>query len=338
MKKVVLAAVCAAAMCSFGEIMVKDGDTLAFLGDSITQFGQSSSNPNGYVNLTIRALAAEGIHVKAIKAGISGQTSKGMLKRLNRDILSKKARWMTLSCGVNDVWHQDNGGGVLLEDYKRNVTEILDTCAASNCTVIVLTATMFEGREPEKDKHNIKIAPYNEWLRAEAKRRGLPLADLNAAMWAEHAKNPKVRLTCDGVHMATPGNRLMACGVLTALGVKEDRFPWIEKNAWKPVWVLCRFDLKPEADKASYIAQTKAILSTVRSEPGCLEYQLLGDCNTDWDKPQRFGERTLWMWEKWDSLSSLKDHLETPHMKAFGPKISDMKSASTFHVLEDVAN
>ena len=336
MKKTVFAVACAMAVCAFGEIMVKDGDTLAFLGDSITQFGQQ--NADGYVNLTIRALALEGVNVKPVKAGISGHKSDNMLARLNRDVLSKQPRWMTLSCGVNDVWHQDHGRGVSLEDYQANITKILDTCAASNCTVIVLTATMFEGREPEKDKHNVKLAPYNEWLRAEAKKRGLPLADLNAAMWAAHAKDPKARLTRDGVHMAASGDRLMAHGVLTAMGVAEDRFATIEREAWKTVWVLCRFDLKPATDRADYIAQTKAILGAVRAEAGCLEYRLLGDCETDWDKPQRFGERTLWMLEKWASVSSLKAHLQTPHMKAFGPKVSGMKSGSTFHVLEDVAN
>ena len=335
MKRMVLAAACALATCAFGEIMVKDGDTLAFLGDSITQFGQQ--NADGYVNLTIRALAAEGVKVKPVKAGISGHKSDNMLARLNRDVLSKKPRWMTLSCGVNDVWHQDSNRGVLLEDYKQNITKILDTCAASNCTVIVLTATMFEGREPEKDKHNVKLAPYNEWLRAEAKRRGLPLADLNAAMWAAHEKDPKARLTRDGVHMGPSGDRLMAHGILTVMGVPESSFEKIEREAWKTVWVLCRFDLKPEADKADYIAQTKAILDAVRREDGCIEYRLLGDAVTDWEKPQRFGERTLWMLEKWASVNSLKAHLETPHMKAFGPKVAGMKSGSTFHVLEDVA-
>ena len=337
MKKTVFVAACAMATCAFGEILVKDGDTLAFLGDSITQLGQQ--NPDGYVNLTIRALAAEGVNVKPIKAGISGHKSNDMLKRLNRDVLSKNPRWMTLSCGVNDVWHQDfgEGKGVQLEDYKANITKILDACAASNCTVIVLTATMFERKEMEKDKHNVKLAPYNEWLRAEAKRRNLPLADLNAAMWAAHERDPKVKLTRDGVHMVAAGDRLMARGVLAAMGVPESSFAKIEREAWKTVWVMCRFDLKPEADKAGYIAQTKAILDAVRREDGCLEYRLLGDAETDWEKPQRFGERTLWMLEKWASVNSLRAHLETPHMKAFGPKVAGMRSGSTFHVLEDVA-
>ena len=105
----------------------------------------------------------------------------------------------------------------------------------------------------------------------------------------------------------------------------------------KPVWVMCRFDLKPETSRAEYIAKTRAIVDTVRAEKGCCEYRLLGDAVTDWEKPQRFGERTLWMLEKWESIEALKAHLETPHMKAFGPTVRPMRANGTFHVLEDVA-
>ena len=102
------------------------------------------------------------------------------------------------------------------------------------------------------------------------------------------------------------------------------------------VWVLCRFDLKGDADRTAYVTRTRAILDAVRAEAGCLEYRLLGDAETDWDRPQRFGARTLWMLERWASVEALKAHLETPHMKAFGPTVSPLLSASTFHVLQDV--
>jgi len=102
------------------------------------------------------------------------------------------------------------------------------------------------------------------------------------------------------------------------------------------VYVLCRFDLKPDADIADYAAKTLAVVPTVRREDGCRMYTLLKDAATDWDKPMRFGERTMWMLEHWDSVDALKAHLDTPHMKAFGPTVRPMRSASTFHVLEAV--
>ena len=337
MKKLMVAvAAVAVAFAAAAEdgLLVKSGDTLAFLGDSITQQGQE--NPDGYVNLVLRSLAVEGVYVKPVKAGVSGHKSNDMLARLDRDVLVKKPKVMTLSCGVNDVWHQDNNRGVSLEDYQKNISAIFDKCAASNCQVVVLTATMFEEREMDKSKHNVTLAPYNEWLRAEAKRRGYPVADLNADMWKAHAADPSVRLTRDNVHMNPAGNRLMARGVLCALGMAEDRVAALGWESWKPVWVLCRFDLKQDADRAAYLAKTKSVMAAVRAEPGCCEYRLLGDAETDWDKPQRFGDRTFWMLEKWRSLPELKAHLAAPHMKDFGPSVAPMRAGSTFHVLEDV--
>ena len=102
------------------------------------------------------------------------------------------------------------------------------------------------------------------------------------------------------------------------------------------VYVLCRFDLKPDADRADYIKKTLDVVPTVRAEAGCLGYTLLEDAKTDWDKPQRFGERTLWMLEKWASIDALKAHLETPHMKAFGPTVRPMRTNGTFHVLQEL--
>ena len=181
MKKLMVAvAAVAVAFAAAAEdgLLVKSGDTLAFLGDSITQQGQES--PDGYVSLVLRSLAVEGVYVKPVKAGVSGHKSNDMLARLDRDVLVKKPKVMTLSCGVNDVWHQDNNRGVSLEDYQKNISAIFDKCAASNCQVVVLTATMFEEREMDKSKHNVTLAPYNEWLRAEAKRRGYPVREAHA--------------------------------------------------------------------------------------------------------------------------------------------------------------
>lgn len=66
---------------------------------------------------------------KAVKipAGISGHKSNQMLARLERDVLKKKPQIMTLSAGVNDVWHGRRG--VSLEDYRKNITEIVDKAA-----------------------------------------------------------------------------------------------------------------------------------------------------------------------------------------------------------------
>lgn len=199
--------------------LLKSGQTVAFLGDSITQQGAASSG--GYVRLVASGLAANGIDITVVPAGISGHKSDQMLARLEKDVLSKKPDWMTLSCGVNDVWHQSRGAGILLEDYKKNITAIVDKCQAAGVKVMILTATQIN--LPVDNPLNTKLVDYNAFLRDLAKERDLPLADLNADMFAEQnalaAAGIKRSLTTDGVHMNLYGNLMMARGVLKAFGL-----------------------------------------------------------------------------------------------------------------------
>jgi lysophospholipase L1-like esterase len=208
------------------EILLRPGDSIAFLGDSITQFG--ADQDGGYVRLVEAGLADHGIKVTVIPAGWSGNTSRDMLGRLENHVLTKKPTWMTLSAGVNDVMHT----AVELEEYKKNVTAILDRCQAAGVKVMVLTATQIG--LPVTSPGNIKLAGYNDFLRETAKARNLPLADLNAAMVAEQAVYTQAKaersLTGDGVHMNIYGNMVMAKGVLAAFGLNESQLAAVQEK------------------------------------------------------------------------------------------------------------
>lgn len=195
-------------------ILVKSGESVAFLGDSIT--AQGASAPSGYVRLVESGLAAQGVKITVIPAGVSGHKSNQMLARLENDVLNKKPDWMTLSCGVNDVWHGEKG--VPLDAYKTNITAILDRCEKAGVKVVILTATQI--KLPVTNAENTKLEAYNAFLRETAQARNLPLADLNAAMAADQAANNRV-LTTDGVHMNLFGNLMMAKGVLSAFGLDD---------------------------------------------------------------------------------------------------------------------
>ena len=213
-------AVLTVAMTAMADIAVKDGEKIAFLGDSITQAG---ARPDGYVRLAIRGLESAGVKASAIPAGISGHKSNQMLARLERDVLSKKPNWMTLSCGVNDVWHGKRG--VSLADYKTNITKIVDRCQEAGVKVVLLTSTMIG--EDKDNANNKKLATYNDFLKELAKEKKCLLADLNAGMQSiieasSDKKNGKL-LTSDGVHMNPDGNKMMATGVLEALGLNAEQ-------------------------------------------------------------------------------------------------------------------
>ena len=215
---------------AFADISVKEGEKIALLGDSITQAG---ARPNGYVRLAIRGLESAGVKTTAIPAGISGHKSNQMLARLESDVLSKKPNWMTLSCGVNDVWHGKRG--VDLPSYKKNITAIVDQARAAGVKVMLLTSTMI--REDQSNDLNQKLVGYNEFIRALAKEKKCLLADLNADMQAGLKKFPAdapkgKQLTSDGVHMNKAGNVMMARGVAKAFGLTDKQLDSSAKS-WK---------------------------------------------------------------------------------------------------------
>ena len=208
------------------EIVVQDGQTIAFLGDSITALGYK--NPTGFVNLVVSGLQANGIKVTAIPAGIGGHRSDQMLKRLS-GVLDKHPDWLVLSCGVNDVWHGDKG--VPLNAYKANIAAIVDQCQRAGVKVLILTTTVI-GEELNND-YNLKLASYNAYLRAVAEEKNCRLADINAMFQKRlgASSNPVSQLTTDGVHMNPEGDRVMAEGILRTFGLNAKQLKKA-KDSW----------------------------------------------------------------------------------------------------------
>ena len=254
------------------EALVKSGDKIAFLGDSITQGG--AGHAGGYVQRVISGLQANEIKTEMIPAGISGHKSNQMLERLERDVISKKPTWMTLSCGVNDVWHGANG--VPLDAYQKNVTEIVDKAQAAGIKVMLLTATMI-GEDAGND-NNKKLAAYNEFLRKLAVEKKCLLADLNADMVAAikpaaaGGKQIELQLTSDGVHMGPLGDRLMAMSILKAFGLNDGQLKkanehWLDVPSTATVNAGARLSLR-QYEKLSALAHSrgKSVSTLVHEE------------------------------------------------------------------------
>ena len=209
------------------QVVIQKGEKVAFLGDSITQAG---ARPGGYCNLVIETLNKKGLEVKPVYAGISGHKSNQMLARLEKDVIAHKPKWMTLSCGVNDVWHGKRG--VELPEYKKNITAIVDQAKAAGINVIILTSTMI--KEDADNELNQKLRSYNDFLIQLSKEKQCRLADLNKLMQEtvkSMEKNDRGNtVTSDGVHMNSAGNMMMAKGVLKAMGMSKADLEAAEKE------------------------------------------------------------------------------------------------------------
>jgi lysophospholipase L1-like esterase len=198
---------------------------LACLGDSITEEGD---RPNGWVKLVRAALEPRGVEV--VNAGVSGHRSPDMRARFERDVLRRRPDVVTVSCGINDVWHgfdafhPDGGGprGVPVPEYRQNIQAMVEAAQGERILVAILSTTIID--EDANSKGNLILKDYNDVLRHIADLTDSRFLDLYHPFLDEIARHRretgdrKLWLTTDGVHMNDRGNALFADLVLTGLG------------------------------------------------------------------------------------------------------------------------
>ncbi len=209
------------------EIAVKSGQTVVFLGDAITQFGWQ--NQHGFVHLVVAGLATNKVQVIPVAAGMVNDNSERMLARLKSDVLDKKPDWVVLSCGLTDI--QLGTNGVPLARFKSNIAAMVDRCQAAGSKVLILTATI--SGEDLGNAANLRLAGYNDALRATATNKKCLLADLNA-MFQEvirGSERPEGLLTVGGIYMNPLGDQLVAKGILQAFGLTDSEEERAEQ-AW----------------------------------------------------------------------------------------------------------
>lgn len=221
MKYCTLIAAAIAASSALAALPFKNGDRIAFLGDSITQLG--ADNPRGWVNIVERAIRAESPEVAFIHAGVSGNKSSQMVVRYEHDVCRRSPNWMFFSCGVNDAPNgltgKSKNRGLPLAAYKANVETILDWAREDGTKVIVLSQTPVV-EEPADHVANRNLAEYNAILKAAALERDLIYLDPGAvirAKIAEKTDHSRLTLTVDGTHPNDAGNAIIAETVLKGL-------------------------------------------------------------------------------------------------------------------------
>jgi acyl-CoA thioesterase-1 len=207
------------------------------LGDSITQAG---AEPGGYVWLMDRYLKAiyPSTPIEIVNAGISGHKSTDMQARFERDVLAAKPQLVTISVGVNDVWHAfrdfqtqqdhpdgDLPNGVPLPVYTEKLEAMIAAATTAGIKVVLVTPTPIH--ENPSTAENQRLRSYLAAMSELARKHGWVVVDVNGVMtdvivaYRRAAGPHRNVLTTDGVHMNAAGNQLMAWQILRAMGVPE---------------------------------------------------------------------------------------------------------------------
>jgi lysophospholipase L1-like esterase len=197
---------------------IGDGEKIVFLGDSIT------AAPNGYVSMTggmIGALRPEW-EITCVNSGIGGNKVGDMLDRIGEDVIVHDPDWITVSVGINDVWHGLNGTSI--DIFRERYAELVDRLTNQTVAKLALFTTTVIGEELDNEA-NTRLIPYNDFIREVARDRKLLLVPMNEefhkaiSAWRKRDQWTDLRYTTDGVHMQPAGDALMAVTLLRAWGL-----------------------------------------------------------------------------------------------------------------------
>ncbi|MBI5397049.1 MAG: SGNH/GDSL hydrolase family protein [Verrucomicrobia bacterium] len=201
-------------------IELKDGDTLVFLGDSITHQCLYTQYIEDYF---YTRYPERRIHFH--NSGVGGDRAADALARFEDDVAAFKPKYVTILLGMNDGSYTKFEPQVF-ETYEKGMTELLDKIAALGATAIPMTPTMHDSRaarvrkpaEPRDTYYNSVLAYYGTWLREIAGQRGLGFvnmwAPLNDLTMEQRKKNPNFTLIKDAVHPDAPGQVVMATAII----------------------------------------------------------------------------------------------------------------------------
>ena len=115
-------------------------DRIVFAGDSVTDMGSAQPVGEGlfdnlgksYVRVIDNMLAAyyPEVFLRVTNSGISGNTSKDLIARFDRDVVDLNPDWVSICIGINDVWRQFDSPAltdlcVLPDEYAKNVENMI---------------------------------------------------------------------------------------------------------------------------------------------------------------------------------------------------------------------
>ena len=211
-------------------MMFKDGDTIVFAGDSITDADKNTTWDgigNGYVRLVRDALAAffPQIRCRVFNAGVSGDNSRDLLSRWEKDVDSREPSVVFCLIGANDIWrHFDyldpEKPLVSEEEYERNLTCICQK--AQRYDRFILITPYFMERNLS-DEMRLFSERYAAIMRRVALKFGVPVLDAQKEFDAYMEYRSGMSISWDRVHPGAIGSMLLARMILKA-SESGDRF------------------------------------------------------------------------------------------------------------------
>lgn len=231
------------------DFLIRDGDRVVFLGDSITEQRLYTTYIEAYAltrhpawKLSFRNVGwggdtswlrqrAHPDEKQLFAAETSSQqqmVEQAVGRGLGRDVLPLKPTLVTVKFGMNDHSYQPFREDIF-RAYVRSQSQIAKVLGENGARVVFLTPQPIEDKraDPDQDVRNQSLRRFSDGLRDVAAKFGARLVDqfdpYMAILLRERASNPAGFVGGgDAVHPGPIGQTLMAWAVLKGLGASAE--------------------------------------------------------------------------------------------------------------------
>jgi lysophospholipase L1-like esterase len=209
------------------KLELKDGDSIVFLGDSITHQRLYTQYVEDYFYTRMPHLRLT-LH----NAGVGGARAWDALQRFEKDVAAYKPKYVTILLGMNDGTYRPYDEPTF-QTYRQDMSELLTQLDGIGAVAIPMTPTMFDSRAArarnmKRDDdaitlYNSVLAYYGTWLREVAQDKGYGFVDmwspLNNLTLEQRKTDPAFTMIEDAVHPGPNGQLVMATAIINDLGL-----------------------------------------------------------------------------------------------------------------------
>ncbi len=206
--------------------LIKQGDTVLFQGDSITDAGRDRSNGadlgRGYALMAagwFNALFPE-LGAKFLNRGISGNRVKDFQARWQQDCVDLQPDWVSIYIGINDCWRRyDREDPTSVETFAAGYRDLLERTSQMTKAKIVMLEPFVLPVPEDRKQWREDLDPKINVVRELAREFGAHLVPLDGLFAQASTKAPSADWAPDGVHPSPAGHALIARAWLQAMGV-----------------------------------------------------------------------------------------------------------------------
>ncbi|MDA9575877.1 SGNH/GDSL hydrolase family protein [Flavobacteriaceae bacterium] len=210
----------------------ESGNTICFLGDSITHGGQYHE----FLQL-FYATRYPNLKLTFHNCGISGDNAEGMIYRLDKDVYIHKPSHVFFMTGMNDVirtlyFKGEASNEIIqnrkkaLDEYKRNIHILDKKFETSDIRPLYLTPSIYDQYSKIERENNMgcndALIECSTYLKKIAKQRNITVVDLNSSM--KHIIERELQndslftiIGKDRVHPETTGHFVMFYEIISTI-------------------------------------------------------------------------------------------------------------------------